>query len=167
MGTFLIFNAEKRKKRNVPNFMRREIFLLLALVLLSAGSVQAAYYYISPNGSDINPGTTAQPFQTLQYCISLWDNATQISCRGEGIFHESVVITKGGPSPDARNQLIAWDTDGDGDLTDETFVLDGEGTRPLAIDVSSNPTPNPDNIEIAYLTIENYKDPNCTERTEV
>src|SRR3989338_11025359 len=155
MGTFLIFNAEKRKKRNVPNFMRREIFLLLALVVLSAGSVQAADYYISPNGSDINPGTTAQPFQTLQHCISLWDNTTQISCRGEGIFHEALTITKGGPNPTQRNQLIAWDTDNDGNLSDETFVLDGGGTRNIGITVDySN---SPDNVEISYMVIQNYE----------
>ena len=133
--------------------------LSLGLFSLLISSAEAAEYYIdSARGSDTNLGTTAQPFQTLQHCIGLWDNTTQISCRGSGVFHEALTITKGGPNSTQRNQLIAWDTDGDGDLTDETFVLDGEGTRNIGIWV---PWPNgPDNVEVAYLAIQNYNPPN-------
>jgi len=120
------------------------------------------YYMDGSNGDDSNPGTPTQPFLTLQRCIDLWDGVTQISCHGTGIFNEELVIRNGGPSVTRRNQLIAWDTDGDGDLTDETFILDGQATRNIGIEV---PTSNADYVEIAYLNIRNYEpDGGCGDR---
>jgi parallel beta-helix repeat protein len=42
------------------------VCLLLLLSLLINGNAVAAAYYISPNGSDNNPGTESQPFKTIQ-----------------------------------------------------------------------------------------------------
>ena len=70
------------------------------------------------------------------------------------MFHEEVILAGSGPDSTRRNQLIAWDTDADGDLTDETFVLDGENTRNIAVEADQSASPQ--NIEIAYMTMRNY-----------
>lgn len=52
----------------------KPIFLnILTLLVLAAMNAQAATYYVATTGSDSNPGTEAQPFQTIQRGI----NATQ------------------------------------------------------------------------------------------
>ncbi|MGC4099207.1 MAG: hypothetical protein QM706_19010, partial [Nitrospira sp.] len=51
--------------------IKRQILLsasLLIMCLLPA-SVQSAMYYISPTGSDTNPGTSAKPWLTFAYAI--------------------------------------------------------------------------------------------------
>lgn len=117
------------------------------------------YYVDAESGLDSNPGTQAQPFKTLQRCVNLWARrdalfVPRVSCHGRGVFHEALTITGSGPSAEARNQIIAWDTDGDGDRTDELFVLDGANTLNVAIRGETNHPPA--NIEIAYLDIQNY-----------
>ena len=136
--------------------MRYIIISLLLYWVFSSSIFAQTVYYVSPSGNDANPGTSSAPFQTIQHCVDLWNDTTHISCRCAGTFHEEVVITRGGPTPSEKNQLIAWDTDMDGSLEDETFILDGEGTRNIGIAVHQGPT-KPDNIEIGHLTIENFE----------
>lgn len=114
-----------------------------------------AYYVDAANGSNANPGTQAAPFRTLQHCVDLWDGTNRYGCYGAGVFTEEVLIRHGGPSPAQRNQLLPWDTDGDGDLADETFVLDGLGQQNMGI-IADFPS-KPKNVEIGYLTIRNLE----------
>src|SRR5215467_8777346 len=45
--------------------MKRITLFVLTLLLLSS-MAQAATYYVATTGNDVNPGTQAQPFQTIQ-----------------------------------------------------------------------------------------------------
>ena len=139
--------------------MNRKLLITVVAFLLSMQVLSAqttSHYYVSSSiGSDSNVGTAGAPFRTLQKCVDLWDDTTQVICNCSGTFNEEVVVRNSGPDADHRSGLIAWDTDNDGDRTDETFILDGQGTRNIAIDVSSSA--RPDNVEIGWLTIRNYE----------
>lgn len=130
-------------------------FLLLMLLLAGTASRAQTNYYVSPEGNDANPGTPELPFRTVGRCVGAWNDTAQVNCHCNGVFNEEVVIRNGGPTPAQRNALIAWDTDGDGIRSDETFVLDGEGTRNIAIDVA--PGARPDNVEIGWVEFRNYQ----------
>jgi hypothetical protein len=41
----------------------------LGIVFVFADVLRSATYYVSVNGSNSNPGTFAQPFQTIGYAI--------------------------------------------------------------------------------------------------
>ncbi|MEM7244676.1 MAG: hypothetical protein AAF533_05000 [Acidobacteriota bacterium] len=125
------------------------------LALLLASPVTARTLYVSATaGDDLAAGDEANPFATLQRCIDEWNDVDQVTCLGAGVFHEELVIDAGGPSADERNQLLPWDTDADGDVFDETFVLDGEMTRNIGIDILNGTH----NGEIGHLTVRNYID---------
>ncbi|GAB5518897.1 MAG: hypothetical protein RhofKO_11480 [Rhodothermales bacterium] len=114
------------------------------------------YYVDAEQGSDANTGAMSLPFATLQHCVDQWDGAQQYTCRGRGVFNEEIVITHGGPSPERKNRILAWDaTEGQEERADGSFVLDGETTRDVAIANALNT--NPSNVEIGYLNIKNYE----------
>ncbi len=130
--------------------------LILLLAFLAAANLEAqdAVYIDASAGSDQNPGTLAQPLATLQACVDLWSGARWVHCLGRGVFSEEVTIENGGPSASQRNKISAWDSDGDGRLDDEVFTLDGRNRLSHAI--SSSRAPKPDNVEISWLTIEDF-----------
>lgn len=113
------------------------------------------YYVDALNGNNANPGTAQAPFRTLQHCVDVWDGQNRYGCYGKGVFSEELLIRHGGPSPAQRNQLLPWDTDGDGDLTDETFVIDGLGQQNMGI--IADFTTKPKNVEVGYLTLRNFE----------
>ena len=141
---------------------RRSALLRSALVTVLCGCFGAAepsaaetvLYVSSERGSDSGPGSATAPLRTLQACLDRWDGRERFTCRGAGVFHESLVVARGGPGPEARNRIIAWDTDGDGRLDDETFVLDGQRRRNVAIRLAR---PKPSYVEIAYLTLQDFE----------
>ncbi|MGE3801366.1 MAG: T9SS type A sorting domain-containing protein [Candidatus Kapaibacterium sp.] len=144
------------------------VLLLLAIVIQRTnGQTSVDYYVSSATGSDTNPGTADRPFRTLQKCVDQWNGTDQATCNCSGTFNEEVVIKKGGPSPSYRNRLIAWDTDGDGRRDDETFVLDGQNSRNIAIQ-AQDVRPKPDNVEIGWIDFRNYtSDGGCGSKGEV
>jgi len=133
-----------------------KLLLVVGLTVGLNGTCERETYYVSPGGDDGNPGTSSAPFATLQRCVDLWNGVDWIACRGAGVFDETVSVAAGGPDPARRNQLVAWDTDGDGDLADETFVLDGHGARSLGIVTAGS---RPSHVEVAYLTVQNLAPP--------
>ncbi|MBK6947463.1 MAG: right-handed parallel beta-helix repeat-containing protein [Haliscomenobacter sp.] len=96
------------------------IYIVLFLVFgLSRFSLPAQTYYVALNGSDLNPGTLAAPFRTLNKAIGLVKPGETIFLRG-GIYplSASVIITSSG-KPDAIIALHAY--------PGERPVLDGFG----------------------------------------
>ena len=137
----------------------RQVFSLILFFLAGAvaafGQITTVEYYVSDTGDDANSGTETAPFRTVQKCVDQFDDVRQVICNCEGTFNEEIdVSAAGGPSPEKRSKIIAWDTDGDGDRTDETFVIDGEGIRNQAI--ISDFGGFPDNIELGWITFRNY-----------
>jgi hypothetical protein len=138
----------------------------LGLSLLSTSGFSQTTYYVSSSGNDANPGTETAPLASIQKCIDKWDGISQFTCACKGIFHEELVVDEGGPSPSLKNKITAWDTDKDGDLDDETFILDGENIRNIALQNLFGK--KPDNIEISYLQFKNYfPDGGCGDDAEL
>src|SRR5579862_7158780 len=52
--------------------IRQSLFSLAGVFALAAtaGIAQAATYYVTPGGSDSNPGTQIYPFHTIQHAIT-------------------------------------------------------------------------------------------------
>ncbi len=153
--------TETRRSRFRANLR----LLTLSAALLSLGSaldalappngeVRTILFVDAEAGGDNQPGTEQLPLATLQECLDRWQEAAgPFECRGRGVFHEQLTVHTGGPSGDRRNRLTAWDTDHDGRLDDESFVLDGENTRSVALTLG---IPKPDNVEVSYLHFRNY-----------
>lgn len=116
---------------------------LLSMMLLTAGGVaSAATYFVSPSGSDANPGTLAAPWRTVQKAASSVRAGDVVNIRG-GIYRERVQITVSGT---AAARITFRSHPG------ETAVLDGTGltlpnyTSPLLRMMDRN-----------YITIENLE----------
>lgn len=126
-----------------------------------------AYFVDAASGDDTNPGTEEAPFRTLQRCVDLWNNGIfQQGCSCTGVFSEEVSFKHGGPSPTRRNYLLPWDTNNNGDLADELFVLDGLQNQNKGL-VALYPN-KPKNIEVGYLTIRNLEpDGGCGDDNEL
>jgi len=72
-------------------------FLLLALALFTGGGAgsrapQAIVYYVSPSGSDSNPGTLDQPWQTIAYALVKLSPGDLLYLRG-GTYYEREIYT--------------------------------------------------------------------------
>src|SRR5579864_4080172 len=53
-----------------PGSFRRILALMLICLCLGAAGAQATTYYVSPSGSDTNPGTQAAPFRQIRAAIA-------------------------------------------------------------------------------------------------
>jgi hypothetical protein len=51
--------------------MKRKLLSILTLLVLTVVNAQAATYYVATTGDDDNPGTQAQPFETLEKGINV------------------------------------------------------------------------------------------------
>ena len=70
--------------------------------------VVAATYYVSPSGSNSNPGTQEQPWQTIQYAVDKTVPGDTVIV-GDGVYRETVIITRSG-NPEAYIVLKAANT---------------------------------------------------------
>jgi hypothetical protein len=149
-GVRSAFQLSRRK------FGAHPFWAALLLVVASGADAEIQLFVDANVGNDAHAGTISQPLRTLQACVDRFSPANATTCFGRGTFHEEVEINMSGPAASARHRITAWDTDGDGDLEDETFVLDGQSTLGTAI---ATGYPKPDNIEISWLTFRNYQPP--------
>jgi autotransporter-associated beta strand protein len=67
------------------------------LLLLLPGFAAATDYYVSPTGSDSNPGTFAQPFRTIQKAADTVQAGDEAIIRG-GTYRETVTLRDSGTS---------------------------------------------------------------------
>src|SRR5712691_5901067 len=75
------------------------ITMLFACSVLHVRAATAATYYVATTGNDANPGTQAQPFQTISKGLSLLHAGDTLYLRGgtyrEGINHSRQTIPSG------------------------------------------------------------------------
>ena len=78
-------------------------------VLLTASRSQATDYYVSPSGSDSNPGTMAAPFGTVQKAVEAPSPGDTVWFRA-GTYKNSkqIVISKSGTSDTQRINFFAY-----------------------------------------------------------
>lgn len=99
--------ARQQRGWSVRVFDPRRICLslfLLSLVVFSTAAL-ANDYYVSPSGSDSNPGTQAQPWKTLQHAqgaFTLGTGGTTIHVAAGSYGSSEVDITRGGSSTTVR-----------------------------------------------------------------
>ena len=99
--------------------------VILAVLVLAGTALAQNQYYVSPSGSDSNPGTQTQSWQTIQHAVdsfSLGANGTIIhvaagtysdlnNCVTSGYTRVNVCISQGGSSPTVRLVLqcdVPW-----------------------------------------------------------
>ena len=118
--------------------------LVLFCALLLAGTAQSLFaqepgtYYVSPQGSNNNPGTQAQPWQTIQFAVDLALPGDLILVN-DGLYEGPVIMTRSG-EPDAYITLKSINKWGA-----KVEVVNGEGDQ--------------DGIKAAanYLTIDGFE----------
>src|SRR5262245_24416560 len=77
-----------------------------ALTVFTFAPAVAADFYVSPSGSDSNPGTQAQPFATVQKALSVIASGDTIYLRG-GTYNLSVQL-KPAIAGTAANYCELW-----------------------------------------------------------
>ena len=92
VNTYKTTNRSRFKNRmpqqKATSFQRLLQLLTLSL-LLTGGSVMAKTYYVSPSGSDSQPGTQSKPFRTLQHVADRMQPGDICLIRG-GVYNETV-----------------------------------------------------------------------------
>jgi hypothetical protein len=105
--------AARQASSALHTTIRSVIFVVLALAGTSFAQNQ---YYVSPIGSDSNPGTQTQPWQTIQHAVNSFSqgaNGTTIhveagtysdlnNCQTSGYTNVNVCVGRGGSSSTAR-----------------------------------------------------------------
>lgn len=128
--------------------------LAIALALLPLSSQPASAgntYYIATNGSDSNPGTSAQPWGTFDKAWTVLAPGDTLVVRN-GRYYQSIDPAISGTS--GSPIVIRAESDGG-------VILDGGGVR-SGIDIYSNPP-----VTVSYVTIEGFRVENCGERPAV
>ena len=98
--------------------------------------------YVSPGGSDTNPGTQQSPFRTVQHALDQAQPGTMVYLRG-GVYNEWLSFPRSG----AAGRPISLSG-----YPGETAVLDGHGLEwRCGIDLGSN-----DHLRVENLTIRDY-----------
>lgn len=95
--------------------------IAILLLMLSAGKLTAAEYYVAPNGNDQNPGTLNQPFRSIARGLNF--------ARQPG---DSLILRAGNYPQSRPLNLISSGTQGNPitvrAMQGETAVIDGRGT---------------------------------------
>lgn len=104
---------------------RAALLSLVAAAALSFLPLRAATYYLSPSGSDSNPGTSALPWKTLHKAAAAVRAGDTVIVR-DGTYAGGVWIE----TPGTSAQPIVFKADGRG------AIVDGSGTERDAICVS-------------------------------
>lgn len=123
----------------------RRLFLLLSLV---ASGALAADYYVSPRGSDANPGSETQPWRTIQHAADTLEPGDTAWVR-RGRYRERISLTKSG-LPGQPITLRAF--------PGERPVIDGAGYRPSTEeDTALLLIQDQSHIRVQGFTIQNLK----------
>lgn len=128
------------------------LFILPLLVLLAAQPAEAAAtYYVATNGSDSNPGTSSQPWQSFSKAWSVLAPGDTLIVRN-GRYYQQIQPTVSG-TPGSPITIRAE--------TDGGVILDGQGTRPGISIFSQSPA------VLHHITIEGLRVENCGENPAI
>lgn len=73
----------------------RYTFIFFSILMISMSISSAATYYVAKNGNDNNPGTEAQPWQTIQNAADTLVAGETLYVK-EGTYNEKITIKKSG-----------------------------------------------------------------------
>ena len=114
----------------------------------TSGSIN---YYVSPTGSDSNPGTLMAPWKTLQHAVSLATAGATIYARA-GVYSEQVVFPVSGNASAGYITLQNY--------TGETAVIDGTG-----IGTSATNAGLVNLADVSYIQVRGFEIRNLTSNT--
>lgn len=115
--------------------MRKRKVLFLGLLLnVLAGFSQSNYYVADSEGNNLNSGTEAFPFKTIEKAINSFDSSGGICYIKEGTYHENIVA-------DTKNNITILPYNSD------IVILDG------TIEIESGWTQNSENPSIFETTL--------------
>ena len=103
------------------NQLNRIFILISLIILISCSSQNTVEFYISPNGSDANPGTKSEPFQTLEKAKEAVREQLKetsgksivVNINGGNYFLENPVIFTDEDSGDENAPVVYKAVDGD------------------------------------------------------
>ena len=95
--------------------MKRLCCLLCLALVVIVGS-RAERFFVSPSGSDLNPGSQGQPFRSISHSVSMMDAGDTVFIRG-GNYHEEILFEGLNGTSDAPIVISSW--------MDEQVILDG------------------------------------------
>jgi len=91
----------KRGGAGVGHMKSMRIVLVWAAVASMAGLAGAAEYHVSKSGSDSNPGSSSQPFLTIQKAATVMQAGDMCTVHA-GTYREEVIPPRGGSSESQR-----------------------------------------------------------------
>lgn len=109
------FVNQKKKLKTLIKILYILLFVFCVCVPVSIVSAASTTYYVSPTGSDSNPGTLSQPWRTIGKAANSVNAGDTVYLRG-GVYQEAVFITRSGTSSASISFLV---------YPGETSVLDG------------------------------------------
>ncbi len=110
------------------------MFIMLFILSMNTKAIGQPYY-VDPNGDDNNPGTLAEPWQTIQKAANTLAPGDTVYVRG-GVYNEKVTVNVSGT---ADNGYITFRN-----YEDEVPILDGTGL------------PVPDSSNGMFLIVDQY-----------
>src|SRR5262245_30735812 len=119
-------------------FARSSLQTLLAAgtLLIAAHSALATDYYVSPSGSDSNPGTLASPFATIPKAVSVVVAGDTIFVRGgTHSYSSTILIAKSGT---AAAPIRLWAYQNEQPLLDFSTQPYGSSNRGVLINTNGN-----------------------------
>jgi parallel beta-helix repeat protein len=103
-------------RRAACNGPRVRLFLCLVFAL----HVEAATYFVAPDGRDSNPGSESRPFRSINKGIEASRAGDTVAVR-EGVYREAVVLWDKRATSDAPIRIAAY--------RGEAAVIDGKGVK--------------------------------------
>jgi hypothetical protein len=105
------------RKLHEKNRLMRKSILPLVLSAMSSFGAFAGNFYVSPSGSDSNPGTFSQPWKTIQFGIDHVGPGDYLFV-GDGIYNEKIAFHASGTPMD---YISVW-ASGTGAILDGTGI---------------------------------------------
>ncbi|MBL7038613.1 MAG: carbohydrate-binding protein [Pirellulaceae bacterium] len=69
--------------------------VLVSVLAFTSATADASDFYVAPSGNDVNPGTQAEPFATLQAAVNQLQPGDTLLMRG-GVYRETVTFPRSG-----------------------------------------------------------------------
>jgi hypothetical protein len=131
-----------------------KILLSVLLFLLSTAVIFAQKLFVSPQGSDTNPGTKEEPFQTIQFALDQKKYETLILMDGTYSIEQPIRIKKSGSK---KNPItIRAEHDHKAIIDAKQYVLDKKtGKTPNASGIASLHMKNVHHLKLSGIEVRN------------
>ncbi len=144
--------------------MRCKIYSIICILLYGVMAVvEADVYYVSMSGSNSNPGTEAEPWETLSYAL---ENAGSPVTAGDSIIIRAGTYIEGTITPittgTEANLIVIKNYDGEVVILDSSNFFFSEGINCYVLDSLSIRNSSGSGIKVAYSTQTPRPDPSFT-----